>query len=98
LGADESVEVWIKRDDETGLVTSGNKIRKLQFLLADAVQQERDCVVTIGTRPCPIMSASLLWSHRFAILSLWWQAGGNRTTVVPRQRQRESWASNATSS
>jgi D-cysteine desulfhydrase family pyridoxal phosphate-dependent enzyme len=45
---DESVEVWIKRDDETGLVTSGNKIRKLQFLLADAVQQERDCVVTIG--------------------------------------------------
>lgn len=43
------MEVWIKRDDETGLVTSGNKIRKLQFLLADAIDKEHDCVVTIGT-------------------------------------------------
>lgn len=44
----DDVEVWIKRDDETGLVTSGNKIRKLQFLLADAIDKEHDCVVTIG--------------------------------------------------
>jgi len=43
-----NVEMWIKRDDETGLATSGNKIRKLQFLLADAIEKEHDCVVTIG--------------------------------------------------
>ena len=27
---------------------SGNKVRKLEFLLADAVAQEADCVVTVG--------------------------------------------------
>lgn len=29
-------EIWIKRDDCTGLATGGNKTRKLEFLMADA--------------------------------------------------------------
>lgn len=42
-------EVWIKRDDMTGCIaTGGNKIRKLEFLLADAVEKGADCVVTTG--------------------------------------------------
>lgn len=41
--------LFIKRDDSTGGVElGGNKIRKLEFLLADAVEQNCDCVVTIG--------------------------------------------------
>ena len=30
-------ELWIKRDDQTGLATGGNKTRKLEFLVADAI-------------------------------------------------------------
>lgn len=42
-------EMWIKRDDMSGgLDLGGNKVRKLEFLLADALEQGADCVVTIG--------------------------------------------------
>jgi D-cysteine desulfhydrase len=44
----QEVEVWIKRDDFTGSEMSGNKVRKLDFLLADAVLQGCDCIITVG--------------------------------------------------
>ncbi len=37
-------ELWIKRDDQTGLATGGNKTRKLEFLVADAVRPKADAV------------------------------------------------------
>jgi len=40
--------LWIKRDDQTGLATGGNKTRKLEFLMADALAQEADTVITTG--------------------------------------------------
>ena len=40
--------IWIKRDDLTGAATSGNKIRKLEFLLADALAQGCDTIITSG--------------------------------------------------
>ena len=40
--------VWIKRDDLTPVALGGNKLRKLEFLLADAVAREADVVVTSG--------------------------------------------------
>lgn len=42
------VEIWIKRDDLTGLATGGNKTRKLEYLIADALEQPADCVITAG--------------------------------------------------
>jgi len=41
-------EIYVKRDDQTGLATGGNKARKLEFLLADALGQQCDHVVTLG--------------------------------------------------
>jgi len=41
-------EVWIKRDDCTGLSTGGNKTRKLEFLMAEAEAQGADMVMTQG--------------------------------------------------
>lgn len=41
-------ELWIKRDDQTGLATGGNKTRKLEFLVADALAQEADTLITCG--------------------------------------------------
>ncbi|KAJ8441859.1 hypothetical protein Cgig2_004470 [Carnegiea gigantea] len=43
-----NTEVWLKRDDLSGMQLSGNKVRKLEFLMADAVAQGADCIVTIG--------------------------------------------------
>ncbi len=40
--------IYIKRDDNTGLASGGNKTRKLEFLLADAQQQGADVVITQG--------------------------------------------------
>ena len=40
--------LWIKRDDCTGLATGGNKTRKLEFLIADAIESGADMVVTQG--------------------------------------------------
>ncbi|MFP1921000.1 D-cysteine desulfhydrase [Lonsdalea quercina] len=40
--------IYIKRDDATGLATGGNKTRKLEFLLAEALQQESDIILTQG--------------------------------------------------
>jgi len=41
-------EIWIKRDDCTGLSTGGNKTRKLEFLMAEAELQGADLVMTQG--------------------------------------------------
>lgn len=41
-------EIWIKRDDCTGLSTGGNKTRKLEFLMADALSKNADIVLTQG--------------------------------------------------
>ena len=41
-------ELWVKRDDCTGLATGGNKTRKLEFLMADALGQGADTVITTG--------------------------------------------------
>ncbi|MFD2739968.1 D-cysteine desulfhydrase [Sulfitobacter aestuarii] len=41
-------EIWIKRDDCTGLSTGGNKTRKLEFLMAEAELEGADMVVTQG--------------------------------------------------
>lgn len=41
-------ELWIKRDDQTGLAGGGNKTRKLEFLLADALAQGCDHLITMG--------------------------------------------------
>lgn len=41
-------EIWIKRDDCTGLSTGGNKTRKLEFLMAEALAQGADTVITQG--------------------------------------------------
>ncbi|MDE0841388.1 MAG: pyridoxal-phosphate dependent enzyme, partial [Porticoccaceae bacterium] len=40
--------IWIKRDDMTGCATSGNKVRKLEFLLGDAIRQGCDSIITCG--------------------------------------------------
>ena len=41
-------ELWIKRDDLTGLALGGNKVRKLEYLVAEAQSQGASTLVTAG--------------------------------------------------
>ena len=44
----EGQEIWMKRDDLTGLEGGGNKTRKLEYLVGDAIENGYDMLVTIG--------------------------------------------------
>lgn len=39
---------WVKREDLTAEICGGNKVRKLELLLGQALAQERDMVLTLG--------------------------------------------------
>lgn len=41
-------EIWVKRDDCTGLATGGNKARKLEYLMGAAIAEGFDTVITLG--------------------------------------------------
>src|SRR5579872_5255172 len=41
-------EIYLKRDDLTGLTGGGNKTRKLEFLVADAIAKGADTLITVG--------------------------------------------------
>ncbi|MBI4611545.1 MAG: D-cysteine desulfhydrase family protein [Candidatus Rokubacteria bacterium] len=49
LSARLGIELYVKRDDLTGLLESGNKVRKLEFLVGEALQQGADTLITCGT-------------------------------------------------
>ena len=41
-------EIWVKRDDCTGLATGGNKTRKLEFSMGEALDKGADTIITVG--------------------------------------------------
>lgn len=48
LSEELRVNLWIKRDDLSGLLLSGNKVRKLEFSLARAMADGCDAIITCG--------------------------------------------------
>lgn len=48
ISAELGCKLFFKRDDCTGLAGGGNKVRKLEYLLADAKNQGADTLITIG--------------------------------------------------
>ena len=48
ISARSGRNIWIKRDDLCGVALGGNKVRKLEYLLADAQKQDYDTVFTTG--------------------------------------------------
>ncbi len=48
LSSQCGADIWAKRDDLTGCGLSGNKVRKLEYVLAQALAQKADTVITCG--------------------------------------------------
>jgi len=44
----QKLDLWVKRDDLCGLAFSGNKVRKLEFIIPELLKAGHDSVVTIG--------------------------------------------------
>lgn len=54
----EHYQFWIKRDDLTDMAASGNKIRKLEFILPEVLVGKHDCILSLG--PCQSNSCRVL--------------------------------------
>ena len=49
LGAEIGIgSLWVKRDDQSGELYGGNKVRKLEYLLGEAIEEGHDEVWTVG--------------------------------------------------
>lgn len=48
LSRETGRNLYMKRDDMTGVALGGNKVRKLEFLLADAQEKQADVILTAG--------------------------------------------------
>jgi D-cysteine desulfhydrase len=64
------VEMLVKRDDLTGASLSGNKIRKLEFLFAEAAERGADVVVTCGGEQSNHCRATAVAAAELGIKSL----------------------------
>src|SRR6476619_6083358 len=49
LSKKTGLDLWIKRDDLTGFAFGGNKGRKLEYLIADALTQRAEVITTCGS-------------------------------------------------
>jgi 1-aminocyclopropane-1-carboxylate deaminase/D-cysteine desulfhydrase-like pyridoxal-dependent ACC family enzyme len=56
--------IWVKRDDLTGVLYGGNKVRKLEYLLADARARGATRLVTIGAVGSHHVLATTLYGTR----------------------------------
>jgi len=80
-------QLWIKRDDLTGLAGGGNKTRKLEFLVGDAVRRQADTLLTVGaiqsnhTRQTAAAAARA--GLRCVLLHNAWTTEPARTTAPP---------------
>ena len=59
--------LWIKRDDICALEYGGNKVRKLEFLLADARRQRADGVLTFGAAGSNHALATSIYARRLGL-------------------------------
>ena len=78
----------IKRDDQTGLALGGNKTRKLEFLLGDALAKGADTLITLGavqSNHCRQTAAAAAKDTDFIPPALKDQVLANIPTLGPRK-------------
>ncbi len=59
--------VWVKRDDDTGGVLSGNKVRKLAYVVQEAIDQGADTLITCGGLQSNHCRATAALARRFGL-------------------------------
>src|SRR5438874_2476374 len=91
LSAELGVELWVKRDDLTGLLETGNKIRKLEFLVGEALAQKADTLITCGTLQSNCCRCVAGLAGEIVSIPIAWEGARVRayvTEVIERARGR----------
>jgi D-cysteine desulfhydrase len=70
LGWSSTTSLWIKRDDISGGPEAGNKVRKLEYLLADALRTDATTLVTCGGIQSNHARATAIVGARFGLRSV----------------------------
>ena len=60
-------QLWIKRDDLTGYLGGGNKLRKLEYVMADALSQRATTIVTTGSITSNLARTTALTARRLGL-------------------------------
>ena len=60
-------EIYIKRDDDTCCLLSGNKVRKLEFFIADALEKRADTLITCGGLQSNHARTTAIAAKRYAL-------------------------------
>ena len=90
LGAD----IYVKRDDMTGLGLGGNKVRKLEYLLADAKDQGAQVVFTTGGAQSnhAMLTAAAARRNLVALLRFGLHREGERPATAESRGLRRAFA------
>ncbi len=93
------LDLWVKRDDATGGAEGGNKIRKLELLLADAVAAGAGTVITCGGLQSNHARATAICAATLGLRAvLYLRAGAAGADKPPRpSRWRATCSSTASS-
>src|SRR5215217_9346256 len=60
-------QLWIKRDDVTGYLGGGNKLRKLEYVMADALSRGATTIVTTGSITSNLARTTALTARRLGL-------------------------------
>src|SRR4026209_1223969 len=60
-------QLWIKRDDLTGYLGGGNKLRKLEYVMADALAHGATTIVTTGSITSNLARTAALVARRLGL-------------------------------
>jgi D-cysteine desulfhydrase len=69
-GDAERLKIWMKRDDQTGSELMGNKVRKLEYLMAEALAEDATHVITCGGEQSNHARATALAAAQLGLKSL----------------------------
>lgn len=81
LSRELGVEIYVKRDDLTGAALSGNKVRKLEYVLARALEEDADTVITCGGAQSNHCRATAIAARRVGLDIELFLRGGHESAV-----------------
>lgn len=82
-------QLWIKRDDLTGYLGGGNKLRKLEYVMADALSRRATTIVTTGSITSNLARSTALIAKRLGLNCELILSGGNPESARANWRVAE---------
>ena len=82
-------QLWIKRDDLTGYLGGGNKLRKLEYVMADALVRRATTIVTTGSITSNLARTTAMTARRLGLMCELVLSGGDPKAAHANWRMAE---------